>query len=523
MPMYQIEISVPPEKDNLNYVRESLLFSLKIKEEELLYYNIEKKSLDARKKSAIRWIYRINFKTKNPPGPDMLKLLKEIEETKNNYFPIKIKDKKRIVVVGMGPAGIFCGLFLAIHGLDVTIIEKGKSVEERIVDVEKFFHSGLLDENSNIQFGEGGAGTFSDGKLTARTRYEFHQFIIDELINAGAPDEIAYLNKPHIGTNLLRKILKNLRVRLISLGVNMSFQERFISPILSKDRTLLGIRTDKRELESDYLVLAVGNSARDVFEELARQRIILEPKGFAMGFRMELRQKLINRNQYGDKAKYLPPADFFLSKYFDSIKGSVYTFCMCPGGYVIPASSEKEMLVLNGMSNYERDNIFGNAGLVISLSPKDWNNEPFGGIMLQREVERKCFIAGGGGYQAPFCTTRDFVERKIRTEKAESSYPRGLTAFPLWEIYAHKYIYFKEALKDFDIKLKGVLSDETILLAPETRTSSPIRIRRDENHMVINAKNIFVCGEGAGYAGGIISSAADGVNTARIIINLSGR
>ncbi len=520
--MYQIEINIPPEKDTPQHVKRTFLSVLQISEKELTYYQIEKKSLDARNKSSIKWIYRINFKTKKPIPTDVLVAIKKIEE-KNKYIPLKIKGRKKTIIVGMGPAGIFCGLFLAIHGYSVTIIERGKGLDERVTDVENFFQHGLLQEDSNIQFGEGGAGTFSDGKLTARTRYEFYDFIINEFIKAGAPQEIAYLNKPHIGTNLLKIILKNLRNKLLELSVNICFQEKFIAPIFDKDRKVIGIKTNKRELSCDYLVLALGNSARDTFEKLYKENIIIEPKGFAIGFRLELPQKIINGNQHGSKAKYLPPAELFLSKYFDKIKGSVYTFCMCPGGFVIPASSEKDQLVLNGMSNYERDGRFGNAGLVVSVSPKEWNNEVFGGIMLQQEIEKKCYVAGGDGYKAPFCTTMDFVERKIRKDKTESSYPRGLTAYPLWELYTDKYMFFKEALIDFEKKFKGIISHEAHIIAPETRTSSAVRIKRDENYMALNTKNLFVCGEGAGYAGGIISSAADGINVARTIIKLSGR
>lgn len=309
----------------------------------------------------------------------------------------------------------------------------------------------------------------------------------------------------------------------MKLGVEIAFNEKFIKPVVNKERVVISALTNKREILCDALVLATGNSCRDIYQKLFDEGVFLEPKGFAIGFRIELPQKIINKSQYGRKSYLLPPADFFLSRYFNDIKGSVYTFCMCPGGVVIPASSEKQGLVLNGMSNYKRDGFFGNAGLVISLSPKDWNNTLFGGIILQKELEMKCYKAGNEKYKAPFCTTVDFVERKIKTDRVESSYPRGLVSYPLWEIYEERYDFFRTAIIDFDKKLRGILSDKTILIAPETRTSAPVRIRRDENLMSVNTKFLFPCGEGAGYSGGIISSAVDGVKVAEKIINILGR
>lgn len=524
--MFQIEIKIPPEKDNFRFVKEKFFSVTGLKEEDLDHFSIQKKSLDSRNKSSIYWVYRINFSTskliKNTGKNNITKINQEKLE-KSHKVLTKKSVKKRILVTGMGPAGIFCSLFLALNNFDVTLIERGKAVEERVKDVEKFFNKGILDEESNIQFGEGGAGTFSDGKLTARTRYEYYDFIIQELISAGAPEEIAYLYKPHIGTDKLREVVINLRKKILSLDVKVSFGEKLFKPIINKEREVVSAITNKREISCDALVLATGNACRDLYQTLYEEGVYIEPKGFAIGFRVELPQKIINKSQYGRKSYLLPPADFFFSRYFNEIKGSVYTFCMCPGGVVIPASSEKQGLVLNGMSNYRRDGFFGNAGLVISVSPKDWNNTLFGGIILQKEIEMKCYKAGKERYKAPFCTTLDFIERKIRTDNVESSYPRGLVPYPLWEIYEEKYNFFRTAIIDFDKKLKGMLSNKTILIAPETRTSSPIRIKRDENLMSVNTKFLFPCGEGAGYSGGIISSAVDGIKVAEKIINILGR
>ncbi|MCX7990832.1 MAG: NAD(P)/FAD-dependent oxidoreductase [Proteobacteria bacterium] len=524
--MFQIEIKVPPEKDNLEFIKERLRNITGLKKDEITFFSIEKKSLDSRNKSSVHWIYRINFSASKVIRDTEGLNIKKVSDSKADYKPkitISQRKEKKVVVAGMGPAGIFCSLILALNNFEVLLIERGKAVEERVKDVEIFFKKGILNEESNIQFGEGGAGTFSDGKLTARTRYEFYDFIIKELISAGAPEEISYLYKPHIGTDKLRQVVTNLRKRLISLGVKISFNEKLIKPVINKERKVVSALTNERDIPCDALVLATGNASRDLYKGLFDENVLLEPKGFAMGFRIELSQKSIDKNQYGKKSYLLPPADFFLSRYFNEIKGSIYSFCMCPGGTIIPASSEKGGLVLNGMSNYKRDGHYGNAGLVISVSPKDWNNTLFGGIILQKEIEMKCYNAGKGGYRAPFCTTVDFVEKRIRTDNAPSSYPRGLTAYPLWEIYEDKYDFFKTALSDFDKKIKGIISDSTILIAPETRTSSPIRIKRDQNFMSVNTQFLFPCGEGAGYAGGIISSAVDGVKVAEKIIDILGR
>lgn len=528
MIMFQIEIKIPPGKDQIKFIKDKFFNITGLKEEDLTNFVIIKKSLDSRNKSSINWVYRIRFDSKKAIKDLEKKKITRVELTEEkksiNLIKKSKNNRKKIVVAGMGPAGIFCSLFLALNNFDVILIERGKPVEERIKDVDIFFKSGFLNEDSNIQFGEGGAGTFSDGKLTARTRYEFYDFIIKELISAGAPEEIAYLYKPHIGTDRLRDVVINLRKKLINNGVSISFGEKLIKPIISKkDRVVVSVLTNQREISCDALVVATGNACRDLYEKLYEEGIFLEPKGFAIGFRIELPQKIINHNQYGKKSFLLPPADFFLSRYFNEIKGSVYTFCMCPGGVVIPASSEMGGLVLNGMSNYNRDGFFGNSGLVISISPREWNNTVFGGIILQKEVETMCFRAGNERYSAPFCTTLDFVERKIRTFHINSSYPLGLTPYPLWEIFEKKYDFFKNALLHFNKKFKGIISDEVILMAPETRTSSPVRITRDENFMSINTKFLFPCGEGAGYSGGIISSAVDGVRTAEKIINILGR
>jgi len=517
--MYQTDLSLPvTEKQS---VAEALAKKLAIPQREISSFKIVKKSLDARQKSCIRWIYRVHFETSVDISrlnlADVIKV--DLDSTPTLLFH-KISSKKKVVVVGMGPAGIFCALSLALSGINCTIIERGKAIEKRVKDVEHFFKTRQLDEESNIQFGEGGAGTFSDGKLTARTKHPYYHFVIEEFINAGAPEEIAYLAKPHIGTDRLRKVVINLRKKLLALGVEIKFEER-LENLLLEDGMVKGVVTSKDKIDADFVVLATGYSARDTLRMLFKRGVYIEAKGFAMGYRLELPQRMINLAMYGKSHQILPPAEFFFTKYFPAENFSVYTFCMCPGGVVVPACSSKNQLVLNGMSYYKRDGNFGNAAIVVSYNPNLWHNEKLGGLLLQEMIERQAFVSGGDNYDAPAATVSDFVNKKIvHTKAIKTSYPFNLKPYPVWEFYSDKYVYFKEALLEFGKRLKGLLSDEALLIAPETRTSAPYRITRDENLMSVNVKNLFPCGEGAGYSGGIITSAIDGLKVAEKIKEL---
>ncbi|MCX7769768.1 MAG: NAD(P)/FAD-dependent oxidoreductase [Proteobacteria bacterium] len=476
--------------------------------------SIEKKSLDARKKKDIKWFYRVNFECTKT----LKRGVKRVIPEKVPSLIIKGLQNKKVVIVGMGPCGIFACLRLAMNGAKCIIIERGSKIEERIRDVKTFFTTRTLNEESNIQFGEGGAGTFSDGKLTTRTKSPYHSFVFDEFIKAGAPEEIRYLSNPHIGTDKLRVVIKNLRNKLLSLGVEIYFNERFEKLILDKDRNVRGIITSTREIFCDSVILATGYSARDTYEILYEQGVFMEPKGFAMGFRMELPQKKIDEIQYGKVSKSLPPAEFFLNCHFKDKGLSVYTFCMCPGGIIVPACSKKGFLVLNGMSYYKRSGFFGNSAVVISLNPEIWGKSIFGGLELQKKVELDSFVAGGRDYTAPAVTTKDFIEERVSTSLRKASYPFGVKPFPIWEIFKEWKDFFKKAIIDFDRKMKGIISEDVLLLASETRTSTPIRIKRGEDGMSVNTKNLYPCGEGAGYAGGIVTSAVDGLKIVEKII-----
>lgn len=514
---YQIDLFIPvTEKADILAVTASKLQIpiLAIKDFEII-----RKSLDARDKNDIHWIYRIELST-DVYNNNFLKFkAKNVIETKKVIDVKTVSTNKSVVIVGMGPAGIFCALSLAFSGVKCTIIERGKPVESRVRDVKRFFKERVLDNESNIQFGEGGAGTFSDGKLTARTKHPFYSFVFKELIDAGAPDEIAYLAKPHIGTDRLRKVVINLRKKLQSYGVNIFFEERFEKLICDKDK-VCGVITNKRELTADYVVLAMGYSARDTLISLIEDGLFVEPKGFAMGYRLELPQKKIDIAMYGREIKEVPPAEFFHTKYFPDKGLSVYTFCMCPGGTVLPASSNKGELVLNGMSNYQRNGRFGNAAIVVSHNPELWHNKALGGMALQKQVETNAFLAGGTNYDAPAVNCVDFLNQQVKALELKSSYPFNLKPYPVWEFYLDFYPYFKAALLEFNTKMRGLISDETLIIAPETRTSSPYRIKRDENLMSVSHRNLFPCGEGAGYSGGIVTSAIDGLKVAEKIKTL---
>lgn len=517
--MYQVEIPIPvTQKQN---IKDLLARKLAISKADFTYFKILKKSLDARNKNRIVWIYRILFDTSVDISKQNLTDVVKVSSSNISTLHIApVSNKKKVIVVGMGPGGIFCALSLALSGIRCIIVERGRPIEKRVMDVEQFLKTRLLNEESNIQFGEGGAGTFSDGKLTARTKHPYYQFVIDEFIKAGAPEEIAYLSKPHIGTDRLRRVIINLRKKLQDLGVETRFEER-LDDLIIEEGVLKGIKTNKDVINADFVVIATGYSARETLRMLSGRGVVIEPKGFAMGYRLELPQSIINFAMYGKKHNLLPPAEFFFTKYFPEVNLSVYTFCMCPGGMIVPACSSRNHLVLNGMSYYKRDGIFGNAAIVVSYNPNLWHNEKLGGVLLQEKIEKQAFEYGGSSYDAPAATVIDFINKKIvHTQNLNTSFPFNVKPYPIWEFYNDMYLFFREALIEFDRKLKGIVSEEAVLIAPETRTSSPYRITRDENLMSVNVKKLFPCGEGAGYSGGIITSAIDGLKVAEKIKEL---
>ncbi len=513
----------------IDHTEEDLLIkaaeALKVKKEEIKELSIFRKSIDARKKDEILFIYALDVDT-----------YKEIKVSKRNtnvsvvepfIYEVQTTGEKplnnRPVVVGSGPAGLFCALLLAEKGYKPIVLERGKKVKERVKDIEKFWKDGSLNLNSNIQFGEGGAGTFSDGKLNTlvKDRSKRGKKVLDEFVAAGAPQEISYINKPHIGTDLLRNVLVNIRKRIISLGGTFRFEE-CLTDIKIKDGSVHRIVTESDIIETDVLVLAIGHSARDTFEML-NNKLNLISKPFAIGVRVEHPQKMISEAQYGEMAgnPLLGPADY---KFVHKSKNgrSVYTFCMCPGGVVTASASEEGGVVTNGMSFHERDLENANSAVVVQINPDDFggSENPLAGIEFQRNWERKAFELGGGNFKAPVQLFKDFKEKKISQGFGEiyPTYRPGSTFANLWDCLPD-YVCesLVEGITAFGKLLNNYDRPDTILTGVETRTSSPLRITRDDD-MQSNIKGIYPCGEGSGYAGGIMSAAIDGLKIAEQII-----
>lgn len=508
-------------------IKKAVMAELGIKETSIKNIMIRRKSLDARKKDDIHYIYTVDVELAE--GDKIIKNIKKrkggadisLSPYKKYELPEgKIKEGKRPVVAGFGPAGMFAALVLAEKGMCPIVIERGKDVDSRTEDVEKFWNGGKFDPESNVQFGEGGAGTFSDGKLTTRIKDPRSSFVTDEFIEAGAPEEIAYEAKPHIGTDKLKGVVKNIRKKIIELGGEVRFECR-LSAIESTDGRVTAVITDKGKIETDSLVLAVGHSARDTFYELAEEGITLEKKPFAVGVRIEHRQSDISRAQYGEAAKMLPPADYMLT-YTTKAGRGVYTFCMCPGGYVVAAASEEGRLVVNGMSEYARDSQNANSALLVQVGPEDFpSDNVLAGVEFQRRIEEKAFKAGGGDYSAPIQRLGDFMEGRVSEKEGEvhHSYRPGTRFADLNDVLPEFVCdSIKEAIPSLGRKLSGFDSPDAIMTGAETRSSSPVRIVRDESGQSVSLKGLYPTGEGAGYAGGIVSAAVDGVRQAENII-----
>jgi len=417
---------------------------------------------------------------------------------------------------------MFAGLALAEAGLNPIIIERGEKVENRRRTVLTFWQKGILDPSSNVQFGEGGAGTFSDGKLmTGIKKDAFVRKVFAELIAAGAPPEIDHIAKPHIGTDNLRGVVANIRKKITSLGGEYRFNT-VMTNIIVKNGRVIGIETEcggkKDEIAADKVILAIGHSARDTFEMLHRSGVFLEQKPFSVGFRIEHKQKNINRGQYGKFADdpRLPAADYKMAVHFKNER-SVYTFCMCPGGVVVGAASEKGKLATNGMSEFKRDGVNANSAVLAEIGKADLaSGHPLAGIMLQREIEEKAFCQGGGNYFAPCELVGNFLKDKPSTAFGDvrPTYLPGTAFGSIKDLFpAAVTAALKKAIVEMDNKLRGFAAFDAVITAPETRSSSPVRIVRG-NDRQSNIKGLYPCGEGSGYAGGITSSAADGLKTA---------
>lgn len=520
------QIKIPLNKDNDEFLLLAISKILSVDKKDLSDLVIIKKSLDARKKDNVHYVYEVDIKVNNEDK--ILKKQKnaDIFKTPDENYSIEISGttplEERPIIVGSGPAGLFCAYILAEHNYKPIIIERGAPVDERVEIIERFWQTGKLDLNTNVQFGEGGAGTFSDGKLNTlvKDRTNRGKKVFDIFIENGAPEEIRYTNHPHIGTDILRSVIKNIRNKIISMGGEFRYHT-CLTDLIVKDNHLQGIKVNNSEIiNCNSLVLAIGHSARDTFEMLNTYDLSLQPKPFAIGVRIEHPQRLINETQYGKKlSTILPPASYKLT-YTTKKNRGVYSFCMCPGGFVVNASSEQNRLAINGMSNHKRDEKNANSALVITVSPTDFGNDPMSGINYQRKLEELAYLKGNGNI--PLQLYKDFKVNKTSTEFEEiTPCMKGAYTFSNLNEILPEYIVeaLKEAIPVFDKKIPGYASGSAILSAIESRTSSPVRIPRDENGQS-NIKGLFPCGEGSGYAGGITTAAMDGLKVAEYITKI---
>lgn len=508
---------------------------LKIKQSDIKEFTVLKKSVDARKKEQIFFIYQVDFFTDNEKrvlsrykkNDVTIKSEKKENDTAKCEVAAEKDTSEKIVIAGFGPAGLFAAYELALSGYKPLVIERGLDVDSRKKSVEHFWKTGELDTESNVSFGEGGAGTFSDGKLNTmvKDKFGYNRRVLETFVKFGAPAEILYLQKPHIGTDKLADVVKNMRLEIERLGGEVRFGVRLDSLNIKNtgngdSKKLESINVTDRFLgkaeviECDRLILAIGHSARDTFLSLNESGVTMQPKSFAIGVRVEHSQEMIGKNQYGELYKALPTADYKLTHQTKDGRG-VYSFCMCPGGYVVNASSEKGMLAVNGMSDYLRDGINANSAIVVTVGVEDFDGtDALAGMRFQRKWEKKAFDAAGG--KIPVQLFGDFKKNVVSKEFGNvRPQTKGETAFAnVREILPGEVAdSIEEGITAFEKKINGYSRDDTLLLGIESRTSSPVKIVRDDT-MQSNIKGLYPCGEGAGYAGGITSAAMDGIKTA---------
>jgi uncharacterized FAD-dependent dehydrogenase len=515
-------------------LKAAILAELGLPLHEPIHYSIARRGVDARKPGAIVLVYHLDVeiahedeifrrhqrRARKASGPH----LGPVPDT-TYRLPARAPANltRRPIVIGIGPCGLFAGLLLAEMGFRPLILERGKAVRERTVDTFGLWNKGELDPESNVQFGEGGAGTFSDGKLYSQIKDPGHRGrkVLQEFVEAGAPPEILYVSKPHIGTFRLVKMVETMRAKIESLGGEILFRNRVEDLIVEEGKVRGVVLTSGERLDADNVILAVGHSARDTFEMIHRRGVAIEAKPFSIGFRIEHPQALIDRCRYGPQAGHplLGAADYKLVHHCGNGR-SVYSFCMCPGGTVVAAASEPGGVVTNGMSQYSRDERNANSGIVVGITPDDYPSGPLAGIDFQRHWERRAFELGGGTYEAPGQLVGDFLAGRPSREFGSvlPSYRPGVrlgdlsTCLPDYAIEA-----IREALPAFDKSIPGFAMNEALLTAVETRTSSPIRIPRKDDFQSLDTEGLYPAGEGAGYAGGILSAAVDGIRVAEAV------
>ncbi len=543
------ELRLPLEHPE-DALRPAIIARLGVSSNDLVRFEVFRRAVDARKRKSILFVYTIDAELRHEAKVlNRLKTDPHLSTTPDMGYkfvaqatPATTARSKRPIVIGMGPAGLFAGLILAQSGFRPLILERGKAVRERTKDTFLMWRQGVLNPESNTQFGEGGAGTFSDGKLYSQIKDPRHygRKVLNEFVEAGAPEEIMFVNKPHIGTFRLVSMVEKMRAKIIALGGEIRFESRVDNIELEQLASIDGKRPSRvrgvvlasgERIATDHLVLAVGHSARDTFEMLHARGVFIEPKAFSIGFRIEHPQSLINQCRYGEKADspLLGAADYKLVHHAKNGR-SVYSFCMCPGGTVVAAASEEGRVVTNGMSQYSREERNANAGIVVGITPEvDFPDGPLAGIEFQRFWESRAYELGGRNYQAPGQLVGDFLKGRASTEfrSVLPSYTPGVhltdlaTALPAFAIEA-----IREAIPQFAREIKGFDLADAVLTGVESRTSSPIRITRDESKdtgsgggdmQSLNTLGLFPAGEGAGYAGGILTAAIDGIKAAEAV------
>jgi uncharacterized FAD-dependent dehydrogenase len=529
------EIKLPLDHTD-DELTQLVLHTLMIKPEQLLAINVYKRSYDARKKSNILLIYQLDVEL--PTEIEKLTLIQLkgkgfVRESPNTEYQFvaqagsdfPTENQLRPVIIGFGPCGLLSALVLAQMGLKPIVLERGQDVRKRTKETWGLWRDRKLNTESNVQFGEGGAGTFSDGKLYSQVKDKYHlgRKVLTEFVKSGAPEEIMYVSKPHIGTFKLVKMVENIRAEIIRLGGEVRFDHKVVKLHRQNDNEVTGVTLSNGErIDTKHVILAIGHSARDTFNMLLEQGVYIEPKPFSIGFRIEHPQSVIDIARFGKFVGHpiLGAADYKLVHHCENGR-SVYSFCMCPGGTVVAATSEEGSVVTNGMSQYSRNERNANSAIVVGIEPdKDYPQHVLAGIDLQIELEKKAYEVGGKNYNAPAQLVGDFLENKPSTTlgNVTPSYQPGITLGDLTKILPEFAISaIQEAIPVFDRKIKGFAMKDAILTGIETRTSSPICIKRGKDFQSINTKGLYPSGEGAGYAGGILSAAIDGVKVAEAV------
>ncbi len=529
-------------------VSKKIAAALKVKQESIRRWQIVRKAIDARKKEHIHFVCTVECSLPpdiNPTLPPQAEIVEHsrLDIDKPEILNTTVASKKHVIVVGSGPAGLFAALALIEAGMQVTLLERGKPVEARMRDIGRLRSRGELNPESNICFGEGGAGTYTDGKLYTRIKHPFVRWVLNEFVRFGAKRDILIDAHPHLGTDRLVRIIRNMRSYLIDMGVDYRFETR-VDALLTENGKVIGVRTAPsgkssekggEEIQADSVVLAIGHSARDTFEHLQTLGIAMEAKEFAVGVRAEHAQEWIDECQFGPAkdSEKLGAAEYSLTHQANApfmptgSKRGIYSFCMCPGGLIVPSPTEEGLMAINGMSNAKRSSPLANSGIVVQVTPDDilrhgLGDDPLCGIRLQRELELKTFEATSQPYTAPAMRIADYVAKRSTGTLATTRFKPGVEASDLWEIIPGWLAEpLAEGLSAFDRKMKGFVTVDANILAMESRTSSPIRITRGDNMQSVNLKGLYPAGEGAGYAGGIVSAAVDGLKAAAAILSAS--